>query len=244
MKDSMNVQPSKAFYMIAGVAAVLFVCLIVIDVAASVLAGKAPTPGSLSSTEVFALFQLSPFRGFQYLGLLNVVEQLLMLTIVYAFYLSHRQLYRNGSTFALLLFVTGLAIYLANNVSLPLFSLSQKYGSAGAADKPLLAAAGESLLSRGEDFTLGSLPGFLVNEVSTFVMLVLMFKARIFSRISALAGLSGALLLTMFTIGATLNPSLYNTLMGASMFGGLLMLAWFIMVTLRLFKMAGKASIE
>ena len=240
MESSMNAQPPKVFYLLAGVAAVLFVCLIVIDVAASVLAGKAPTPGSLSSVEVFALFQSNPFRGFQYLGLLNVIEQMLMLPIVYAFYLSHRQIYKNGSTLVLLLFATGLAIYIANNVSLPLYSLGQKYGSAAAADKPLLAAAGESLLSRGEDFTLGALPGFFVNEVSIFVMLALMFKARIFSRISALAGLLGALLLTIFTFGATLNPSMYNTLMGLSMFGGLLMLAWFIMLTLKLFKMAGR----
>jgi hypothetical protein len=244
MESSMNAQSPKPFYLLAGLAAVLFVCLIVFDIAASILAGKAPTPGSLSSTEVFALFQSNPFRGFQYLGFLNVIEQMLMLTVVYAFYLSHRQLHKNGSTFVLLLFVTGLAIYLANNVSLPLYSLSQKYGSAGVADKPLLAAAGESLLSRGEDFTLGSLPGFFVNEVSTFVMLVLMFKARIFSRVSALLGLVGALLLTIFTFGATLQPPLYNTLMGASMFGGLLMLVWFVMVILRLFKMARKESVR
>ncbi len=174
--------------------------------------------------------------------MLNVIEQLLMLTIVYAFYLSHKEAFPNGSVLTLVLFSIGLAVYLANNVSLPLYSLSQRYASAGMSDKPLLSAAGESLLARGEDFTLGSLSGFFVNEVSIFLMLVLMLKGKVFSKVSAIIGILGVLLLTAFTFGSTFNPPLYNALMPISMFGGLLMLVWYVMMAVSLFGIAGNEA--
>ncbi len=242
MEGSMTVGKARGFYLTAGVAAIVFVCLIVADIAASMVAGQSPTPGSLSSLDVLGLFQSSPLRGFQYLGLLNVIEQALMLTIVFAFFLSHRDACRNASLAALVLFSIGLAIYIANNVSLPLFALSRKYESAGIVDRAVIVAAGESLLARGEDFTLGSLPGFFVSEVSLFLMLFVMLKVRLFGRVSTILGLVGALLLTVFTFGATLNPPLYNTLMTASMFGGLLMLAWYVLLAIRFFRMAGETA--
>ena len=162
-----------------------------------------------------------------------------MLLIVYAFYVSHKDLYRNASFITLLIFLLSLGIYLSNNASLPLYALSAKYVAAGTQAKQLIAAAGEAVLSKGEDFTPGSLLYFLINEVGAFMMFIIMLKSRVFGFVSALIGLVGALLLTVFTVGATLSPSLYNTLMTTSMIGGLLMLAWFLLIALRLFKMAG-----
>ncbi len=227
----------RGFYVTAGVSAGLFICLILLDVVASFIAGAAPAPGSLSAIDVFGMFQSSPFRALQYLGILNVIEQMLMLAVVYAFYLVHRESYRNSSLMVLVVFVLSLAIYIANNVSLPLYNLSAKYGSADGPAKQTLVSAGESLLARGEDFTLGSLPGFFVNEVSIFMMLIIMLRARIFSSVSAIVGLLGAALLTIFTFGATFSPAVYNSLMTMSMVGGLLMLAWYVMMAMKLFKM-------
>ncbi len=232
----------RGFYVTAGVAAALFICLIVLDVAASFVAGKAPAPGSLSAIDVFGMFQSSPFRALQYLGILNVVEQVLMLTIVYAFYLAHRETYRSSSLMVLVVFILSLAIYIANNVSLPLYNLSARYAAADGPARQVLVSAGESLLARGEDFTLGSLPGFFVNEVSIFMMLIIILKARIFSRGSAIIGLIGAALLTIFTFGATFSPPMYNTLMTTSMIGGLLMVAWYVLMAARLFRMGAGAT--
>ena len=75
-------------------------------------------------------------------------------------------------------------------------------------------------------------------------MLFLMLKTGIFSKASAIIGLVGALLLTVFTFGATLNPPMYNALMSMSMVGGILMLVWYIMMALKLFKMATRESNE
>ena len=238
MENRGNEQKAAWFYRIAGVMAFMFVAVIILDIVTSIMAGKAPMPGTLSAQDVFGLFQAEPFRAFQYLGIFNVMEQMLMLVIVFAFYLSHKQAYKNSSTLALAIFITGLAVYLANNVSMPLYYLSIKYAAADAQLKPVLTAAGESLLARGEDFTPGSLPGFFINEVSIFLMFFIMFRAGIFSKISAVFGIAGVLLLTVFTFGATLNPPMYNTLMTMSMLGGLLMLAWYIMIGLRFFKIS------
>jgi hypothetical protein len=238
----MTMQKARGFYLTAGVAAIVFICLIVADIAASMAAAQSPTPGSLSSRDVLNLFQTNPLRGFQYLGLLNVIEQMLMLTIVFAFFLSHMDVYRNACIATLVLFSIELVICIGNNVSLPLYALGRKYGSAGIVDRAVIVAAGDSFLARGEDFTLGSLPGFFLSEVSLFLMLLVMLKARVFGRVSAIAGLAGALLLAVFTFGATLNPALYTALMTASMVGGLLMPAWYVLLAIRFFRMAGRAA--
>ena len=73
MEESGSLRNGRTFYAIAGVSALLFICLIIIDIAASIMAGKAPTPGSLSATDVFGMFQTNPFRAFQYLGMVNVL---------------------------------------------------------------------------------------------------------------------------------------------------------------------------
>jgi hypothetical protein len=237
MENTGNETKSKGFYGLAGITAFLFVAVILLDIVTSIMAGKAALPGTLSAADVFAQFQADPFRAFQYLGFLNIIEQMMMLVIVFGFYLSHKQAHKNSSTLALAIFIIGLAVYIANNVSMPLYYLSAKYASADAQLRPLLASAGEALLAKGEDFTPGSLPGFFIGEVSLFLMLITMLRAGIFSRVSSVIGIVGAVLLTVFTFGATLNPPMYNTLMTMSMFGGLLMLAWYVMVALRFFKL-------
>ncbi len=238
MENSDNEQKAGIFYRIAGVLALLFVLIIILDIVSSIMAGKAPEPGTLSAKDIFVLFQIKPFRAFQYLGFLNVIEQMLMLIIVFGFYLSHKKAYKNATTLTLVIFIIGLSVYLANNASMPLYYLSVKYAAAGEQMRPALEAAGESLLARGEDFTPGSIYGFFINEVSIFLMFTVMFKAGIFSRVSAITGIVGAALLTIFTFGATFNPPMYNTLMTMSMFGGLLMLAWFIMIALQFLKIS------
>ena len=240
MDNAAGETKAHGFYTLAGVSAVIFVAVILLDIVTSIMAGEAALPGTLSAQAVFGIFQSNPFRAFQYLGFLNLVEQMLMLIVVFGFYLSHRQAYKNASTMALVIFCIGLSVYAANNVSMPLYYLSVKYQAADAQLKPLLASAGEALLARGEDFTPGSLPGFFLGEVSLFMMLFVMFKAKIFSRLSSIIGITGGLLLTIFTFGATLNPPMYNTLMTMSMFGGLLMLGWYVMAALKFFKLGRK----
>ena len=51
----------------------------------------------MSATGIFALFQQNPFRAFQYLGLINILEQVLMIPVFFAFFVSHRQSFRNVS---------------------------------------------------------------------------------------------------------------------------------------------------
>jgi hypothetical protein len=238
MEESSNLREGRTFYAIAGISALLIICIIIIDIAASIFAGKAPTPGSLSASDVFAMFQTNPFRAFQYMGMANILEQVLMLLIVYAFYVSHKNLYKNASFLTLLVFLLSLGIYLSNNASLPLYALSTKYTAAGAQAKQLFAAAGEAVLSKGEDFTAGSLLYFLINEVGVFMMLIIMVKSKVFGLLSSIVGLVGVLLLTVFTWGATLSPALYNTLMTTSMVGGLLMLTWYLLIAIKLFRLS------
>ncbi len=47
-----------------------------------------------------------------------------------------------------------MAVYIANNAAIPMQALSGKYAAAGTeTQRALYAAAGETILARGEDFT-------------------------------------------------------------------------------------------
>lgn len=59
------------------------------------------------------------------------------------------------------IYLVGIAIYASNNVAIPMALLSNNwYAAASEAQRSTLAAAGEAMLARGEDFTPGSLVGF------------------------------------------------------------------------------------
>lgn len=221
---------------IAGAAALAIVALIVLDISTSMIAGSAAAPGTLSAEAIFSLFQRTPYRAFQYLGLINVFEQVLMIPIFLVFFASHRALFPNASTLVVTLFVVSLGIYVANNAAMPLWHLSARYVSAGDEARPLLSSAGEGLLARGEDFTPGSLPGFVLNEAAVLTMLALMLRSRVFGRTTAILGLVGATLLTVYQIAATFAPVVYNSLMPLAMLGGILMLIWYVLMAVKLFR--------
>lgn len=242
MENSGNTLKPTAFFRIAGVSALLFTAVIILDIITSIMSGEAAAPGSMTAPEIFALYIADSYRAFQYLGLLNIIEQLLMLPIVFVFYISHRESHKNAAAFSFILYALSLAVYNANNAALPLWHLSAKYAAAASTLKPLITAAGESLLARGEDFTPGSLPGFILNCSGVLLMLSVMLKSGIFGKVPPVIGLIGTSFLTVYTVAATLVPQMYNTLMPMAMLGGMLMLAWYIMFAVKAFGMkAGQA---
>ena len=229
---------SKAgtFSWIAGIAALAIIARIVLDISTSITAGAPAAPGTLSAEEILSLFRRAPYRAFQYLGLINVFEQVLMIPIFVVFFASHRGLFPNASILVVTLFVVSLGIYRANNAAMPLRHLSARYVSAGDEGRPLLSSAGEDLLARGEDFTPGSLSGFALNEGAVLTMLALMLRSRVFGRTTAMLGLVGASFLTLYQIAATFAPAVYNSLMPSAMLGGTFMLIRHVLIAVKLFR--------
>ena len=207
-------------------------------------AGAAPDPGKGSAVEWFTLLQRNWFLGLRGLGILNILNSLLLVLVFSALYtaISQSALPQRGvkaiAALAIIFLVIGSIIYTANNPALPMLHLSNQYTTAAnEAERSLLAASGQALLARAEDFTPGAFPGFLFNEAAGILMGIAMFRSRLFTQPTTWSGLGGFTLLLVFIIWSTFIPVYYEAAMIIAQAGGLLMAVWCILVARKLFKL-------
>lgn len=93
------------------------------------------------------------------------------------------------------------------------------------------------MLAQGEDLTAGTFMGFFFPSVASIVMAMVMLRNRIFSKLTALAGILGFGLLLIFVICVAFVPAIFDVAMIFAMGGGLLSMAWNILVARRLFQL-------
>jgi hypothetical protein len=231
----------KGLYKLAGVAALVALSANLLDVVLGFGETEIIVSGAKSATEWFALFRENWFRGLYVLGLLNIIYMASMVPVYFGILTAHR--HTNGMYAALAMTVSfvGMAIYIANSAAIPMFVLSGKYAAAGTeAQRAFYAAAGEAVLARGEDFTPGSFIGILFGGIAAIAMSYVMLHGRIFGKATAWVGMIGFTFLSIFTIWATFVPVLYNVAFYVfGMIGGLLALAWFVLVAFKFLKLGG-----
>ena len=139
---------------------------------------------------------------------------------------------------AMILSLAGMAIYISNNAAVPIFVLSNKFATAATeTQRSMLAAAGEALLAKGEDFSPGAFPGFFLGEIANLTLAFVMLRGRIFSKVTAYTGIIGMSLLTVYTIWVTFIPALQGGAMILAMVGGPLSTIWSILIARRLFQL-------
>ncbi len=233
----------RGLYRLAGVAALLVVAIGLLDTLLSMSPGGAPpNPGQGTVQDWFALLQTNAFLGLRGLGLFNILNQLLAIPLCLAVCAAHARAERLYAALALTLAVAGLAIYAANNPALPLLGLSQKYAAAAEAQRPAIAAAGEALLVRGEDFTPGAFGGFFLSEAASLLVAWTMLRGGVFGRGTGYVGLAGMGVMVIFTLWATWVPVYYGAAMMFAMVGGLLSLAWYVLAARSLFQLSRARS--
>jgi hypothetical protein len=103
---------------------------------------------------------------------------------------------------------------------------------------PLLAAAGEAMLARGEHGGLGVFFSFLLPALSALVMSIAMLPGHVFSKANAWVGILGNVLMLIYIVLVTCAPSVKEMAMMVAMPGGLLLVAWMGMLTVRLLRLA------
>jgi hypothetical protein len=101
----------------------------------------------------------------------------------------------------------------------------------------LLEAAGRSLLAQGADLTPGTFMGFFFTQTAGLLITSLMLSGRVFSKWVAMTGLAGYILMSIFFILAAFAPGNYDTAMAFAMPGGLLLLAYQVMLGRRFFQL-------
>ena len=229
---------SNDLYRLGGFTALVMIALVILDIGISIAMPEESTTHTV--IEWFNLFNDNALKASRELGILNVLNAVLGIPVIYSLYIAHYHVHRTYAGLALMLSLLGGAIYISSNAVLPMLDLSHRYLNAAEADHPTLVAAGEALLTRGADFTPGSLPGFVIQSLASILIAYVMLRGAVFSRITAYSGLIGYTLLLIFTIWITLIPEAFNTAMILAFPGGIFVLIWQFLIMRRLFQLAKK----
>lgn len=229
----------KNLYLIAGIAALLALSANLLDIVVGMSETELIVSGSQSALDWFARFQANAFRGLYLLGILNIVYAVCLVPVYFGLVAAHLRAHGLYAALAMSVYLIGMAIYIANNAAIPMLVLSHKYAAATTdAQRALFAAAGESVLASGEDFTPGAFPGMFLEIIAAVAIALVMLAGGVFAKRTAWIGLIGFTLLTIFTVWATFIPVLYEiAFYGFGMIGGLFVLAWFVLVARRFFRL-------
>lgn len=186
----------------------------------------------------FSEFKSSWLLGLYHLDMLNLLTTVLMIPTYFALYAAHRHTNIAYVKLALIVFIIGAAVFITNNTALPMLTLSKNYFAAATeTQKTLFAAAGESMLARGAHGSPGAFLGFALSSIASIVLSYGLLKGRIFSKTSAYVGILGGLLLLVYLILVTFVPNIKTIAMMLATPGGLLSMAWLIMIAIKLYKL-------
>ena len=164
--NSMNNEAQwKSVYFLGGIAAIIALIGIVIDVFFGSVSGGNLSALPQTAVERFAQFQINPLLGLYNLDLLNIINQIIFIPVYFALFAAHRKTNIAFAQLALIIFLVGTAIFVTTNTALPMLDLSRKYAAAASeSQKTLLAAAGEAMLAQGRPWQPGSVYRFPVAE--------------------------------------------------------------------------------
>ncbi len=236
------VTDEKSLYKIGGAAALICAVMYLIAVVIYIPAYRAgPPPGTV--LEWFTLFQANPVTGLFFLGLADIAIMILWGPMALALYSALSRSNRTWSRIATALVFVGIAVYLATNTAFSMLSLSRQYAAATTdAQKSIALAAGQAMLAVSEG-TGGQYAGMPLVWLAGLIIAVVMLRSKVFSRATAWAGILGlGLLLASIPFAGYTTTGPMTTVVSAVVAvtyigGGLLSLAWYILVGRRLLQL-------
>jgi hypothetical protein len=240
--DSTTIKPGNGIYRIGGVAALVCALMYVVTLGVYVPAYRAgPPPGTV--LEWFTTFQTNPLTGLFFLGLADIVIMILWGPMSLALYAVLKQSSKSWATVATVFIFVGMAVYLATNTAFSMLSLSHQYAAAATeAQRSIVLAAGQAMIAVSEG-TGGQYTGMPLAWLAGLILSIVMLRSRIFSKATAWVGILGLGLLLAsvpFAGYTTTGPTtaVVNAIVAITYIGGgLLSLAWYILVGLRLLKL-------
>jgi len=229
----------STIYRLGGIAAIIALAGILLDVVIGNITGGNLTALPQTAIDRFSQFHDNAFTGLYNLDLLNIINQMIMIPVFFALFAAHRDINKAYSLLALLLFLFGSVLMVANNTALPMLELSHKYfATTIESQKVLYAAAGESLLAQGSHGSPGMFLGFFIPNMANLIMSVVMLKGRKFSKTNAWLGITGSIFMLCYMVLVTFVPGVETMATAFAMPGGLLLMTWMILFTIRLFRLS------
>ena len=227
----------QGIYKFGGVAAIGAVIVGIVESAIQFLPAAAVPAETV--LDIFALFQVNPFMGLRNLGLLNIFLNLLAILTYLALYAAHKKTdQRAFATLALIISYLGIGVFFATNRTFPMLALSQEYAVATSdAQRMGLEAAGQSMISVGASHSPGTFLGFALSELAGILISMVMLRSKIFGKLTAFAGMFCFGILLVVEYFTSFRSGLNDTMLLLYMVGGLLSMAWYIMIARTLFKL-------
>ncbi len=91
------------------------------------------------------------------------------------------------------------------------------------------------MLSVGQSHTPGTFLGFLLSEVAGILISIVMLRSELFNKATAYVGIFGWGFLLVFEFASSFVAGLTSVTLVLAMIGGLLNMAWYILIAIRLF---------
>ena len=232
----------NSIYMIGGVAALSAILVGLIESIIMFLPGG-NTPQE-TVLDWFVLFQENWFLGLRNLGLLNVFLNTLAILMYFALYAVHRKTdFQPYAALAMIISFIGIGVFYATNRAFPMLDLSNQYAAAtNDAQRAMLEAAGQSMLSVGQSHTPGTFLGFFLLDVAGLMMSAVMLRGKIFSKVTAYVGILGFGLLLIIEYFSSFVTGLIDVATILAMLGGLLSMIWLILTARMLFQLGQGSS--
>ncbi len=228
----------NSFYKFAAIASLLIVLVGLVDIVTSMLGGEVQENSAVNIVDWFILFQTNRLAALGNLGLFNILTLSLGIPLYLALFNIHRQTQPAFGILAFVLFVMGTGVYISSNSVFSMLALSDQYAVATEVQKPLLEAAGRALLAQGADLTPGTFMGFFFTQTAAMLMAFVLLQGGVFSKITAWLGVAGFGLMLIFFFIAAFMPDQFVTALMISAPGGLLLMAYQILLARRLFQLA------
>jgi hypothetical protein len=234
----MVIDTQKRLFRLAGICALIVIFIGLMDIIVTFIPdGLTPDPGKGEAIFYITLLQKNWFLGLRSLGFWNVITLLLGVPVFLSLDHLLGETDKGISKLALLFLLLGTAIYCSNNPGLPLLSISRQYSLATLeTQKTLLMNAGQMFLWRGEDFTPGFFIGFFLQHLAGLMMSILMLRSLVFKKSSAVIGILGFILMSIFLVWSTFISVGYFYAMMLSIFGGILLMVWYFIIAQKLLR--------
>jgi hypothetical protein len=229
----------KRMYLVGVYAAAIVICLTLADIIIGSLLGGDLTMVPQFAVDRFMQLQEDTWFGMYNLDLLNLVVSVIMIPVFLALWLALKNEDSPFALLALIIFIIGTSVFIANNPGLSMLDISRKYNTATVEDQSVLfAAAGEAILAKGIHGGTGVFPGFFLITLSEMILSIVMLRTRIFSKATGYTGIAGTILLMVYLVLVTFVPSAKQSAMIIVAPGGILSLAWMVLFALKLIRMA------
>jgi hypothetical protein len=229
----------KTIYSIGAITTLFVLFGIILDMVIGSLTGGNVAELPQNAVERFSQFKDNQLLGLYNLDMLNTIIQIIFIPSIFAIYVAHRNEGNPSALLSLILFLVGTTIFVTSNTALTMLDLSHKYFNAQSDEQRLLiSAAGETMLIKGAHGSLGVFIGFAMIPFANALMSCVMLNGKVFSRAASYIGIIGNSLMVLYVIMITFMPAVEKMALLFAMPAGLLVMAWMIMFTIKLFRLS------